>query len=74
MKLRECKHGVLVSTRDVNSYTDRVGMVVGITNNCESADKQTRSDVFRAIPLVQWSDSTTPAGIHYDNLFIFNDF
>lgn len=62
MKLKDCKHGIIVVDRD--GY---VGMVVGITNNCETADYATRNDPERAIPLVQWANGRT-YGIHPANI------
>lgn len=62
MKLKDCIHGVLVKDRD--GY---IGMIAGITNNCESSDRPTRSKPSSAIPLVQWSNGTT-YGIHPANI------
>ena len=72
MKLCECKHGVLVILKGYGTK-DKIGMVVGITNYCESGDLNTRSNPFRAIPLVQWADGQTH-GVHHSTLEIFEDF
>ena len=62
MKLKDCKHGILVVSSD--GY---IGMIVGITNNCETADYKTRNEHERAIPLVQWANGRT-YGIHPENI------
>jgi len=62
MKLKDCVHGILVQDRNGD-----IGMIVGITNNCETADQNTRAERERAIPLVQWSHGGT-CGIHPDNI------
>ncbi len=63
MKLKECIHGVLVTDKDRN----RVGMIVGITNNRPNQSLENRIGVEYAIPVVQWSDGET-FGIHPCNL------
>lgn len=67
MKLKDCKYGVLVCTKDKSGDIERVGMIVGITNNCPSDSKKVRGDVDRAIPLVKWS-SGLESGIHPSNI------
>jgi hypothetical protein len=62
MKLADCKHGILVKTDEGN-----IGMIVGITNNCDNADLATRNEPDRAIPLVQWANGNTH-GIHHGNI------
>jgi hypothetical protein len=54
MKLKNCTHGRLVINRE-----GCIGMIVGITNNCEAADCNVRSEPDRAIPLVQWANGRT---------------
>lgn len=77
MKLCDCKYGVLVQEckrGDGYGVADkRVGMVVGITNNCQTADSITRGKSERAIPLIKWSDGVE-CGIHYGNIELFKDF
>jgi len=67
MKLSECTYGRLV-------YSEKygVGMVVGITNNCTSADVTTRREVERAIPVIQWASGET-SPIHPRNIEIFEE-
>lgn len=67
MKLKDCKYGVLVCTKDRSGNIERVGMVVGITNNCPSASEDVRGVIERAIPLVKWS-SGLESGIHAGNI------
>ncbi len=64
MKLKDCKHGILVKTE-----YGKIGMIIGITNNCESANLNTRNETERAIPLVQWANGHTH-GIHNGNIEI----
>ena len=68
MKLSECTMGILVYTESPNGDVSSVGMVVGITNNCESENYSRRSHPERAIPLVKFSGETGPRGIHHSNL------
>lgn len=63
MKLSKCKHGIIV--QDVDGT--KIGMIVGITNNCPSADLDTRAKPSRATVLVQWSFGET-YGIHPENI------
>lgn len=62
MKIKDCKQGLLVQNKD-----GVFGMIVGITNNCHSADQRTREESERAIPLVQWQCGRTHS-IHPTNL------
>lgn len=68
MKLSKCKHGTIV--QDVDGI--RIGMIVGITNNCPSADLPTREELSNAIVLVQWSFGET-YGIHPKNIKPYRD-
>lgn len=63
MKLRDCKHGILV----IDIRNSRIGMIVGITNNVPSESRNVRSDIHNAIPLVQWSCGATYE-IHQGNI------
>lgn len=65
MKLNECTYGTIVATED-----GRVGMIVGITNNCPLEDIKVRSNLYNAIPLVRWSCGRE-SGIHAGNIFKF---
>lgn len=67
MKLSECTYGRLV-------YSEKygVGMVVGITNNCNSANIITRMEIYNAIPVVQWASGET-FGVHPSELEIFEE-
>ena len=51
MYINECKHGIIVN----NSQGTRIGMIVGITNNCIDADSVERSKPENVAVLVQWS-------------------
>jgi hypothetical protein len=62
MKLKDCTHGKLVTDRE-----GCIGMIIGITNNCDTADYRVRSEPDRAIPLVQWANGGT-FGIHPANI------
>lgn len=62
MKLKDCKHGILVVNRE-----GHIGMIIGITNNCELADFNVRAEPERAIPLVKWASGAT-YGIHPANI------
>lgn len=68
MKLSKCKHGTIV--QDVDGI--RIGMIVGITNSCLSADHPTRRNLSNAIVLVQWSFGET-YGIHPKNIKPYKD-
>ena len=61
MKLKDCTHGKIITDGE------KVGMIVGITNNTPNCDQETRSKMGRAIPLVQWSFGGT-SGIHHANI------
>lgn len=50
MKLKNCNRGRIIVSGD-----GRIGMIIGITNNCPTADIAIRSERERAIPLVQWA-------------------
>ena len=63
MMLYECTMGTIV--RDVRE--DRVGMIVGITNNRPSSSPSERKGINYAIPLVEWSDGHR-SGIHPSNI------
>lgn len=65
MKLKDCKHGVLVTCNN------EIGMIVGLTNNCPTAEYRVRAEIDRAIPLVQFSGDLTPRGVHHGNLSIY---
>jgi hypothetical protein len=67
MKLSKCVYGVLVFNKD-----NGVGMIKGITNNTPISDSCVRSEIARAIPLVEWSSGKT-CGIHPVNIEIFKD-
>jgi len=62
MKLKDCTHGKIVVAKD-----GRIGMIVGITNNCEIADITVRNEPDRAIPLIQWANGQTH-GINHGNI------
>lgn len=64
MKLKDCKYGILVVTEN-----GEIGMIKGITNNCQSGDISVRRDPLRAIPLVEWSKGET-CEIHPGNIEI----
>jgi hypothetical protein len=71
MKLSKCVYGVLVFNKD-----NGVGMVKGIVNNAPCADSSIRSEIARAIPLVEWSCGKTcgkTCGINAANIEIFKD-
>lgn len=69
MKLSECKYGVIV----INENNNHIGMVVGITNNaCHFIDLQIRSELDRAIPLIQWSNGDKYP-IHHENLSLYEN-
>ncbi len=57
MKLSECKLGILVQSDLPLPDKTKIGMVVGITENCTK----------EAIPEVQWQDGTR-YGHHHVNL------
>ena len=65
MKLRDCKHGVLVTTKD-----GRIGMIKGITNNIGYAALREKGQLENAVPLVEWSCGET-YGVHQSNLKIY---
>ena len=65
MKLRDCRHGVLVTTED-----GRIGMIKGITNNISCAALRDRQQPEVAIPLVEWSSGDI-CGIHQGNLSVY---
>lgn len=73
MRLQDCTYGKLVVTWNSDGSLERIGMVVGITNNCLSADRYVRNEVLRAIPLVQWQSEREPIGIHHRNLVEFKE-
>lgn len=62
MKLKDCKHGIIIKDKDGN-----VGMIVGITNNVVTGNLYTRSKIENAIPLVMWSHGETH-GINSANI------
>ena len=66
MKLKDCKHGVLVKTR---GDTQKIGMIIGISNNSQSGNLSAREDPDNTIPLIQWASGTTHT-IHYGNIDI----
>ena len=66
MKLSECTCGTVVIS-DCGAQAPQIGMVVGITNNCQSSDRSARQKPENAIPLVKWSFGET-YGIHHGNL------
>ena len=70
MKLKDCIHGKLIID-DQN----RIGMIVGITNNYfsnrEYEPKQNSPE--NAVPLVQWANGAT-SGVHYSRLELFEEF
>lgn len=68
MKLKDCTFGRLVCTHDKDGNIELIGMIKGITNNCESADLMTRREASRAIPLVEWAEGRT-SGIHNHNIY-----
>lgn len=72
MKLSECKHGIIVQAECVFSKVVRVGMVVGITNNCPTGKLDEKRHPHKAIPLVQWSCGTT-LPYHHENLTEYKD-
>lgn len=51
MYISECKHGAIVN----NSQGTRIGMIIGITNNCADSDSVERSKPENVVALVQWS-------------------
>lgn len=57
MKLSECKLGILVQSTLPLPEKTKIGMVVGITENCTK----------EAIPEVQWQDGRK-SGHHHVNL------
>ena len=68
MKLRECTHGVIVQS----TGSEDIGMIVGITNNVPASDREARSFVERAVPLIQWAHGET-SGIHPSNIELYTD-
>ena len=50
-----------------HNMEDRVGMIVGITNNNPSGSHTERKGINYAIPLVRWSDGDE-FGIHHENI------
>lgn len=70
MKLSQCTHGILV-TFGSHFDEERVGMIVGITNNAELSDVVVRDQIEHAVPLVKWSGRTEPVGVHHGNLSVF---
>jgi hypothetical protein len=67
MKLSKCVYGVLVFNKD-----NGVGMIKGITNNTPISDSYVRSEISRAIPLVEWSSGKT-CGINAANIEIYKE-
>lgn len=65
MKLSECTHGKLVYQNNT-SFDDKgnvkVGMVIGITQNCCE----------EAIPMVQWQDGNKFSA-HHANLSLYEE-
>ena len=68
MKLSQCTYGVLVQ---LDNNSNRVGMVVGITNSAGFSDGVVRDKLENAVPLIKWSGRTEPVGVHHANLSIF---
>ncbi len=68
MKLKDCTYGKLVIT--VDKYSQKVGMIIGITNNAEHGTMDQRSKISNAIPLVRWSNGRE-FGIHYENIELY---
>lgn len=73
MKLSKCTFGTLVCTKDRDGLIEKIGMVVGITNNAETERLQERQKACNAIPLVQFSCNKEPRGIHHGNLHLYKD-
>ena len=70
MRLQKVKHGIVVFDSSVNQYVPRVGMIVGLSNNCPYESETYRGKVCHVNVLVQWSSgSTTP--IHPNNIDIY---
>lgn len=72
MKLKDCTFGKLVCTKDDFNKVDRVGMVIGVTNNITHLDVYKQLDPTRTIPLVKWANGLEH-GIHHNNLEIFKE-
>lgn len=68
MKLKDCKHGILVEDNDGS-----IGMIVGITNKCPHSNRYEKGLPENTIPLVQWASGAT-YGIHYNNIKPFKGF
>lgn len=65
MKLSECTPGTMVTTDD-----NRVGIIIGLTNNMPMGNIEERRHIFNAIPEVKWSSGEV-TGIHHENLVKF---
>ncbi len=72
MKLQDCTMGKIVCTRTPCGDLEKIGMIIGITNNCSTGDIYTRREPSRAIPEVKWADGSV-SGIHCGNIEEFRD-
>ena len=65
MKLKHCKLGEVVTDGT------RIGHIVGLTSNCETAERSIRIEEGNIIPLVRFGGEFKDIGIHHGNIEIY---